>query len=345
MRLKKNRILYLDLLRIFSIYLVIIAHTCTLVFFKVEAHSKVWNLLNFYDSCTKLSVSVFLMISGSLILSAEKIEFKKIKNKTFRVLFIYVLWSFIYSLIDLIIWISSDGFSSILLKPWLYNLINGHYHLWYLIMLVGVYILSPYIALIVNNEQNLKSLLLILFFISVLPSTILSLPKVNALLSGLINLHINLNYIFIFVLGFYLYKYGERIKTHIYALLLISGIIITILGTYFVSDTVLSEIFYRTDMLNNIMAAIGLYGLTLKTLGNKKNSESNKTIISISNKVFGIYLIHPIVLERILSLGLFNSSFESCIFIPLIAVCVFIICIGIVSIINKIPLLNRILSF
>jgi len=66
--MKKERIAYLDALRIFAMFMVIMLHTAAdqwwLVF---SVNRNDWEVLNFYNSVVRFAVPIFAMISGGII--------------------------------------------------------------------------------------------------------------------------------------------------------------------------------------------------------------------------------------------------------------------------------------
>ena len=80
--MKIKYVAYFDWLRIFATIAVIILHICVQNWTKVELTSFEWNVFNWFDSATRWSVPIFVMISGALFLDSErKLEVKSfIKN-------------------------------------------------------------------------------------------------------------------------------------------------------------------------------------------------------------------------------------------------------------------------
>lgn len=62
--LPQGRVLYLDLLRIFCIFSMMLLHVCAIPWYSVPVSSFAWQVLNVYDSSVRFCVPVFVMISG-----------------------------------------------------------------------------------------------------------------------------------------------------------------------------------------------------------------------------------------------------------------------------------------
>lgn len=63
---KKERVIYLDIIRIFSCFCVIVLHVSSSYWQDTSIQSISWHIFNFYDSMTRWTVPVFVMISGAL---------------------------------------------------------------------------------------------------------------------------------------------------------------------------------------------------------------------------------------------------------------------------------------
>ena len=96
---KKNRILWLEALRIIAAFLVIVNHTNSDVF-KVSNPSEVsWHLSILWYYVSKLAVPVYVMITGGLMLSRQD-SWKKVLSRVVRVLLALLAASYVYFLYD-----------------------------------------------------------------------------------------------------------------------------------------------------------------------------------------------------------------------------------------------------
>lgn len=95
-------------------------------------------------------------------------------------------------------------------------LIQGHYHMWFILMISGLYICIPLIKPIISSEERLKYYLtLAIVFSFIIPEivtivndfapelVIKGVENVNHDVSNM-NMHIVLGYVSYFVLGYYL---------------------------------------------------------------------------------------------------------------------------------------------
>lgn len=92
----------------------------------VELTSFEWKVFNLGDSVVRWSVPVFVMISGSLFLS-RFIDMKTIYSKyIFRMVTAFLIWSIIYVLFI-------EG--SLALR--IARVVQGHFHMWFILMILA----------------------------------------------------------------------------------------------------------------------------------------------------------------------------------------------------------------
>lgn len=133
--MKDKRIYYLDFIRIIAIIAVIVIHVTAQNWYNIALNSTTWTIFNIYNSIVRWAVPILVMISGALFLD-KQIDLKKIYQKNIaRIIISFIFWSLIYAIIDY-----SKGYA---LKSVFESILIGHYHMWYLYMIAGLYILVP----------------------------------------------------------------------------------------------------------------------------------------------------------------------------------------------------------
>lgn len=133
---KEERKIYFDFLRIFATFAVIILHVSAQNWHTTDINSFEWNIFNFYDSIVRWGVPIFVMISGALFLNKNQ-SIKKIYTKNIlRIIIAFIFWSLIYTVLF------SKGLS---IKTMIINFFEGYYHMWFLFMIVGLYMITPFI--------------------------------------------------------------------------------------------------------------------------------------------------------------------------------------------------------
>lgn len=133
----------LDLLRILAVLAVIMIHVSACFVANYDYHSSQFIIGNFFDSISRFAVPFFLIISGYLMLNEHKIiPEDRFRYKIIKLFVILVFWSLFYSLI----YNFNNFFHSFLY--------GGHYHLWFLYMIIGLYFLTPIFKLFANRENK-----------------------------------------------------------------------------------------------------------------------------------------------------------------------------------------------
>ena len=128
----KNRIEYFDGLRAFATIAVIMLHVCAANWYARPVTSSSWIVCSAYDSIVRWCVPCFIMISGALFLD-KKINLKRLYSKNiFRIVVAFVFWSAIYTFVPGLITPEESK---------LLSFFEGHYHMWFLFTIIGLYII------------------------------------------------------------------------------------------------------------------------------------------------------------------------------------------------------------
>ncbi len=141
----------LDIARIIAALTVIMIHCSAPFVTGSQLFSSEFVFGNMFDSISRIGVPLFLMISGALFLDEQKeVTLKGIISKNIKSLaIITIIWSVIYSVVKNIVFPFFDG-GSINLKNAIGGIINGHYHMWYLYMIIGLYFIVPVLKKIIK---------------------------------------------------------------------------------------------------------------------------------------------------------------------------------------------------
>lgn len=319
----------ISILRILATLSVIVIHVSGSLVVKFGKISNFdWNVANFYDSISRYAVPVFFMISGSLLLGREFETKDFLKNRLGKILPPFLFWSLFYSLFNRYVFNHETFNVSKVVRDVFYGSEN---HLWFVYALIGVYLIAPIFQKWIHfSKKNDIRYFLIIWIITLfltIPGIAIYFPKINFLyFSGFLGY---------FILGFYLKKHVKSQKW-ISCLLILIGVLITIFGTYYFSykSNKFYDYFYEYLSLNALMISTGVFLLF------NNIEDINDKIKPITSKLnecsFGIYLIHPFVINIFALLGIF-AYFANPIFgILIISLACFLVSFIIVFIIKKI---------
>lgn len=97
-----KRVGYFDILRIVSIFFVIVIHVTSVGLRLCETATPTWNVNWLLNSVSRWAVPVFFMVSGALFLEpSREITLKKLYKKSiFHIVVCIIVWGFFYSLLD-----------------------------------------------------------------------------------------------------------------------------------------------------------------------------------------------------------------------------------------------------
>jgi surface polysaccharide O-acyltransferase-like enzyme len=333
--LNAGRVAYLDILRFIATFGVILIHI-TSSGYTFPIYNKGWFISVVGNSLVRWSVPVFVMISGALFLNPyKKVTIKGIlKKNVTRLLTAYIFWYVTYVLLKTIR-------ANILSESLSFDeLIAPEYHLWFLPMLAGVYLLIPILRIVSENKKLLDYSLLLwggYVFISFVMDW--NIPQI----SGLFKMNIIIGYGGYFLLGHYLFSHDftRRTKSILY-LLGFLGTIITILGSLVMltidGD---SHVKYSEYLSPNVaLMAIAVFML-VKTYTSKIELNRIMHIIDYSRKeLFGIYLTHYMFIY-VLNKYYFPSLYQNVITLLLLVSLVFILSLFTTKLMLTIPCLRN----
>ena len=151
---KSNRIVYMDVLRVIACFSVIMIHSSAQYVVKDIGSFNFW-VGNIFDGLARIGVPLFIMISGALMLDKNyQFSTQKIIKHIIRMIVFFVFWSvlycFIFNIVDSII-IKHESIDIIKIIG---SLIKGHYHLWFVYLIIGLYLIVPLLRLWVNDTNK-----------------------------------------------------------------------------------------------------------------------------------------------------------------------------------------------
>lgn len=294
----------LDLMRILAICAVVMTH-CSASFlgnFPVFSREMIWG--NIFDSLSRLGVPCFVMISGALFLDERKeITLKGIFSRQIKDIFIItVVWAIIYSLVF-------NGLSALLnhralnLRKTISNMISGHYHMWYLYMIIGLYAATPFLKKFVCKENH--NMVLVFIIISLL--TQFTLPLVNMVCRLGLDVDIvsrflrqfdtrffngNITY---FLMGWYIVHVGIKQKwlTNIIYVCGFLSLVTMIVYVHFTGDY--DPAYSNTGMLVFFYSVSVFLAVSNFKPAMKENAAHMLT--GLSRLTFGAYIVHVLILQ------------------------------------------------
>ncbi len=329
-----NRIIWLDVLKIWALFSMMLLHTAS---WRVEGAticSFDWDVWNIYDSITRWCVPIFLMISGALFLSPKKdVTIKNIwKRYILKIVVNFAMWSFLYVLLDIaFVWHTQRYIMK--LGDILYELFTGHFHMWYLIVIVILYTITPLLREVCDNRELMKYMVVIFCVLGFswnilwgIDSTTFS--RVVSYYDELLRLDKIMGFSCYYILGSYIERYGISVKRKSIYILGIASLIFNILMTYFMSRSSNSVCYQMNDYLSITVffVSVGVFIFFKDVFSKKSISHKIVRLVNIiASASLEIYLFHAVILvlyslaDR--KLNVLNPIFE----IPILTIVMFII--------------------
>ena len=339
-----GRIVYFDYLKVFAAFAVMILHISAQNWYTTDVNESAWQIYNFFNSMVRWAVPVFVMISGALFLN-RKIRLKIIYSKyILRLVIAFVVWSLVYAILI-------NGSVTHRIE----SFIMGYYHMWFILMIAGLYVCLPFIKPIAEkNDRCIYFLILSVIFAFVTPEflTLANDFGNNMIIKGAdavgqnlrnMNMHMVLGYTGYFVLGHYINNISLRkiLRVLIY-FLGICGFLSTAGLTLLVSlrNQNYCDHYYGYFTINVFFEALAVFVWFKYRTFNREGM--NAFVQRLAKISFGAYLIHVIVIEQLdLQLGLNTLSFHPAISIICIGGLTFIISFIASAILNQIPFINK----
>ncbi len=271
----------INFIKLFACILVIVNHTCSYI-----VSNFLWYRIEFV--LCRIAVPLFIMCTGFLTIDKET-ELTYTLKKIFRI----VLPLFFFSL--LIYVLREKNFNIVYFARILENPVIEQY--WYLYMMIGLYIMQPYLNKICDS-LNLNDFIILITMTLILPALNLNLSSYFFLT--------NFTYIVgYYIVGAFLRKIVDLQmldckKISIFSLTIF--IVSYIIGIFIYSDKNIA--FYNCDGILVIIMAIS-FMFTFINCNFLKNE--NSLLNKISSATFGVYLLHPILQNKIYELSIIQK--------------------------------------
>ena len=362
--MKQERLLHInvDVIRTVAITAVILLHAANDLTIRQLNVWEIfrWCTVDVYQSVGRLGVPLFLLLSGALLLVPNKVDeplkvfFKK---RWERIGLPFIFWGAAFFAWDFLV-----EQQPVTLNTIIQGILTGpYYHFWYLYLLIGLYLLTPILRVVVARASSrLIKYLLIIWFVG---ATVL--PVANLLTTYRLdnNVFEFTGYAGYFILGAYLLTI--RLRRSTLWIFMTLGIALTAIGTYAIAATIGgATMFFFQEYLSPtlILAAVMLFLLLNKNVvASNPKIESTKEPRRVETKNIGrkllhlisqntlpLFLFHVMILES-LQKGYFGitingNTINSIIGVPLMTVIVLFVSLGIIIALKKVPILRRLIG-
>ena len=342
-----QRVACYDVLRVAATFAVVALHLSAQHWADTDIYSTAWQAFNLYDSLVRWTVPVFVMISGVFFLAGTQSLRQILRKNVLRIVTAFIFWSALYAAY-------AYFFNKCALSTAVTLFFSGHYHMWFLFMIVGLYLIVPFLRAIVRDEKLLRYfLLLTLIFTFLLPQIASAVSLLSwqycaefKALTGKFYYHFTLGFVPYFVLGYYLVRkeFSLTAKRVLYALGVL-GFVLTVVLTSFASrlQGAATELFYGYDSLNVLFVCVGLFVFAKEHLNFPNLSEKcHRCIRALSRWSFGAYLVHPLFIESFDIFLHFNTLSLNVFFsVPLLTLIIGALSFLVSALLHQIPFVKK----
>lgn len=338
----------LDILRFLAVVAVVMTHVCGGAVDTLPVTSPQWAVMNVMRAAVTWDVPVFVMISGRFFLDDSRpLTTKSLFGKSLKRLVIaFVVWSGVYQ-IFYTAKCAMLGVTYLNIKGILAEWVTGAYHLWYLYMLAGLYILTPLLRKIAEDKRLTEYFLVLFLVFQFLTNYGVALPFVGSIVEAVLGkmyFHFALGYAGYFLLGWYLHRYGvpEKWEKPLYGLGLLLILFSCAATTLHSRMTgVADEWFSKYQTPNIIVESAAVYLFFVKRGGRIAFSEKTQRIFGkLTELGFGVYLIHALVIECVSLLGI-SVAAHPLVMVPAVTMVVLLVSFALTGLIRKIPLVGK----
>ena len=330
----------LDLCRIFACLLILMIHAAADIYHALPLSGAAFFAVTFLSTLSRAGLPLFFMLTGTLLLSREKLDVKQnFRHRVLRYTGMYYLWSLLYAL--------ARASSGALEGPsdFLYAVIAGHYHLWFLPAMVMVCLFLPVVhaALHGRNLDGRYIVGLFLFLGVFLVNCNLTPDPAPVLYRFTQNFSLDyLPYLGYSVWGWYLSKREYSRRTLLLAPLAFLAVTLaaSVLNRWYslYKNTADGWLFHFFS-LPTFLEATAAYCFFLAMKG--RAIRRVKLVTELSACTLGVYLLHPLMINVLERFGLSPTPAA-----PVSSLLVFYLalaaaCFALTFLLRRIPLVKR----
>jgi surface polysaccharide O-acyltransferase-like enzyme len=328
----------IDSLKVLGAFAVVLLHVSgSVVSTDRYFHSESWWIGNIGEALSRWCVPIFVMISGALLLSqpSDLAPLDFYIKRIGRLFIPIIFWTPFYVLLNAFI---EGKFVPLTLGQSLsYLVIGPSNHLWYIYMLIGLYLLTPFLRIIVVSSTPFVLRLFIIgsFAIAAIEVMIVGDDGTCTFFSR------SIPFVGYFVAGHYLYTKKSVPRRSVLALGAIAHGVLICVGTgalLLLSPNRWGILYNWLDPLIIVMS-LCVFQLFLCSLN--LNPDKRGWFQGLSRMTFGVYLIHPFWLMVLHEMGVNGFLYHPLIGIPVTTIVAFLLSAMSAVLFSSIPFLRR----
>lgn len=297
-------LIWVECMKVFAAFLIVMQHSISYEWTRLITINNIeWKFLNFVFMIARSGVPIFFMCSGIGMLARER-NIKDIYQRSiWGIVKIYVSWMLIYGIYDAyILFCENLATPKTIINAFIKDILFGRYHTWFVIALIGLYAITPFLYLITRQINHIQYFLLLSIAFTILFPYI---ERYDALsrLSELIrnaNMHFVVGYSLYFVIGYYLSKISitPKVKALTIICLLLSitaGFLLSCKNAMVQGSD--CQVVYGEFSITGFILNTSILLSTRILFEERQLSDKAKSIIkNLSSYGIGVYMLHPLFL-------------------------------------------------
>ena len=272
----------IDIIRIFAFVFIVFLHTLNRQF-----GVDVW--MGGY-AIISIGVNLFIMISGYLLLDKTEEAIVFFKKRILNILPLFLVFNIIYIY-----------FGKIPIMPVLKGKTISASHFWYIYMILGLYLLTPWLQKVLKYAEKETLFVVFLWFLCNILNPYLryfnlaEIPFSNFPLTGFIGYYI---------LGYFVKKYDNKLKRTSFILIIaiyVLGFLLSFLSTKYVLAVTGKRVsdFFDKNSLGTFIMTLSFFVFWCKFNFSKRD----RIIKIVADSTYFAFLVHLIVLHFIIKIS------------------------------------------
>ena len=292
---------WIDMLKIVAAFLVVLQHSISEIWTSLSPDTLTWQITNFLFILSRSAVPVFFMCSGAGMLCKSRTISDVFHKNIFQLIKLYTAWMLVYGFVASISLINEGlaSFSTIR-NAFIKKILFGEYFTWFIVALIGLYLITPFLSVIVQNKHLLQYFLVLSVLFTVIIPLTGYFPSLNRLTENINNFHMHfvVGYVMYYVLGYYISRANWKKQ---YTIITIFVLGVSCLTAFLFSCLYSSQKGTASQEIYGEFAPLGLLiNVSVFALFKafSKYISSNKISKRLVRYGIGIYFIHPLFLNR-----------------------------------------------
>lgn len=272
----------IDIIRIFAFVFIVFLHTLNRQF-----GVDVW--MGGY-AIISIGVNLFIMISGYLLLDKTEEAIVFFKKRILNILPLFLVFNIIYIY-----------FGKIPIIPVLKGKAISASHFWYIYMILGLYLLTPWLQKVLKYAEKETLFVVFLWFLCNILNPYLryfnlaEIPFSNFPLTGFIGYYI---------LGYFVKKYHNKVKRASFILIIVIyalGFLLSFLSTKYVLAVTGKRVsdFFDKNSLGTFIMTLSFFVFWCKFNFSKRD----RIIKIVADSTYFAFLVHLIVLNFVIKIS------------------------------------------